>query len=142
MSSQIWVVTGAVVLMAVAAAVVVAWRRIRQGSTPSTAPARGSGPRRGEVWWAEVPYEDVVGAKDRPCLVISVRGRKARVAKITSRFHEELPGVVALPVGTVDDAEGRRSYLETNELRTVSLSAFRRRAGSLDARTMKGLGLR
>ncbi|WUH91745.1 type II toxin-antitoxin system PemK/MazF family toxin [Streptomyces sp. NBC_00433] len=133
MGAQAWVVVGGVVL--VVAAAVAWWRRGRAGG-------RGAAPRRGEVWWADVPYEDVVGSKDRPCLVVSVRRRTARVVKITSRFHGEQPGVVALPAGTVDDAEGRRSYLETRELRTVPLSAFRRRAGSLDPRAMKRLGLR
>lgn len=144
MSTQAWVAAGAVVLVVVAGAAVAAWwRRSRgAGGAADTAPGRGDAPRRGEVWWADVPYEDVAGSKDRPCLVVSVRGRSARVVKITSRYHEELPGVVALPAGTVDDAEGRRSYLETRELRTVPLSAFRRRSGSLDPRTMKSLGLR
>jgi mRNA-degrading endonuclease toxin of MazEF toxin-antitoxin module len=147
MSTQMWVAAGAVVLLAaaaVAAVAVAARRRRTRGPQPAAAPApaRGGAPRRGEVWWADVPYEDAPGSKDRPCLVVSVRGRTARVAKITSRLHEELPGVVALPAGTVDDAEGRRSYLETREQRTVPLSAFRRRAGSLDPRTMKSLGLR
>ncbi|MYS22128.1 type II toxin-antitoxin system PemK/MazF family toxin [Streptomyces sp. SID4948] len=93
------------------------------------------------MWWADVPFEDEPGSKDRPCLVVSVRGRTARVAKITSRHHVELPGVVPLPAGTVDDAAGRQSYLETRELRHVPLSAFRRRAGSLDPREMKSLKL-
>ncbi|SHN15413.1 type II toxin-antitoxin system PemK/MazF family toxin [Actinacidiphila paucisporea] len=138
MSVQRWVAAGAVVLVVVAAVAVTAWwRRSRRAESAGT-----TAPRRGEVWWADVPYEDVVGSKDRPCLVVSVRSRTARVVKITSRFHEELPGIVALPAGTVDDAEGRRSYLETRELRTVPLSAFRRRAGSLDQRAMKSLGLR
>lgn len=79
-----------------------------------------------------VPFEEGAGAKDRPCLVLSVSGRSARVVKITSRFHEELPGVIALPDGAVDDREGRRSYLETEELRTVALRSFRRRAGAVD----------
>ncbi|MFG1807598.1 type II toxin-antitoxin system PemK/MazF family toxin [Streptomyces sp. NPDC049040] len=143
MSAQTWVVAGAVLVVVAAAAAVAWWRRTRgPGSAATSAPDRGGAPRRGEVWWADVPYEDVVGSKDRPCLVVSVRGRTARVVKITSRFHEEQPGVVALPAGTVDDAEGRRSYLETKELRTVPLSAFRRHAGSLEPRTMRRLGLR
>lgn len=144
MSTQTWVAAGAVLVGVAAAAVAAAWwRRTRRPQPAATsAPDRSGAPRRGEVWWADVPYEDVVGSKDRPCLVVSVRRGTARVMKITSRFHEEQAGVVALPVGTVDDAEGRRSYLETRELRTVPLSAFRRRAGSLEPRTMKRLGLR
>ncbi|PWI45297.1 type II toxin-antitoxin system PemK/MazF family toxin [Streptomyces sp. ICBB 8177] len=98
---------------------------------PSGAVA-GVGPRPGEIWWAEVPYEDGPGAKDRPCLVLSVRGEAARVVKITSKYHGELPGVIALPPGAVGDARGRTSYLETEETRQVPLHGFRRRVGPLD----------
>lgn len=89
-------------------------------------------PRPGEIWWAMVPYEDGPGAKDRPCLVLSVRGRTVLVAKITSKFHEERPGVIALPPEAVGDRDGRRSFLETDELRTVDTKAFRRRVGPAD----------
>lgn len=95
------------------------------------------------MWWADVPYEDGPGSKDRPCLVLSVRGRSALVAKITSKHHEERPGVIALPAGTVGDRRGRRSFLETDELREVRVAAFRRRVGTVDARLwerVRGLG--
>ncbi|MCP3819468.1 type II toxin-antitoxin system PemK/MazF family toxin [Streptomyces sp. A3M-1-3] len=89
-------------------------------------------PQPGEIWWAAVPYEDGPGAKDRPCLVLSVRGGSSRVAKITSRYHDERPGVIALPPGVVGDPQGRPSFLETGELRDVPLWEFRRRVGPVD----------
>lgn len=92
----------------------------------------GGAPRPGEIWWADVPYEDGPGSKDRPCLVLSVRGGTAVVAKITSRHHAERPGVIALAAGAVGDAQGRRSFLETDELRDVAVSAFRRKAGDVE----------
>lgn len=99
------------------------------------------------MWWADVPYEDGPGSKDRPCLVLSVRGRgRGRtviVAKITSKHHEERPGVIALPAGTVGDQRGRQSFLETDELREVALGGFRRRVGTVDAEVwerVRGLG--
>ncbi|MFI6081525.1 type II toxin-antitoxin system PemK/MazF family toxin [Streptomyces sp. NPDC051217] len=94
--------------------------------------AGGRGPKPGEIWWAMVPYEDGTGKKDRPCLVLSVRGRAVLVAKITSKFHEERPGVIPLPPEVLGDTEGRRSYLETDELRRVDSRAFRRRVGAAD----------
>ncbi|WP_405798991.1 type II toxin-antitoxin system PemK/MazF family toxin [Streptomyces sp. NBC_01506] len=98
--------------------------------------AGGRGPRPGEIWWAMVPYEDGPGAKDRPCLVLSVRGRTVLVAKITSKSRsksrEERPGVIALPPEAVGDTDGRRSFLETDELRRVDTKAFRRRVGPAD----------
>ncbi|MER5742521.1 type II toxin-antitoxin system PemK/MazF family toxin [Streptomyces sp. NPDC002225] len=107
------------------------------GRGPDRAEGAGRGPRAGEIWWAEVPYEDGPGAKDRPCLVLSVRGGSARVAKITSKHHAERPGVIALPAGAVGDARGRASYLETDELRDVAVRAFRRRVGVVDAAVWK-----
>ncbi|MFF7811252.1 type II toxin-antitoxin system PemK/MazF family toxin [Streptomyces sp. NPDC007945] len=98
-------------------------------------PARkfgGRAPRAREIWWAEVPFEDGPGAKDRPCLVLSVRGDSALVAKITSKYHDERPGVIALPPGAVGDARGRASFLEPDELRDVPLFGFRRRVGEAD----------
>lgn len=71
-------------------------------------------------------------AKDRPCLVLAVHGRRAVVAKITSRYHDERPGVIPLPPGAVGDAHGRASFLETDELRDVPVRDFRRRAGVVD----------
>ncbi|MEU7012102.1 type II toxin-antitoxin system PemK/MazF family toxin [Streptomyces sp. NPDC046385] len=98
--------------------------------TAGRAPARA--PRPGEIWWAEVPFEDGPGAKDRPCLVLGLRGDSALVAKITSKYHDERPGVIALPPGSVGDAQGRPSFLETDELRDVPVADFRRRVGTAD----------
>lgn len=81
-----------------------------------------------------MPFEDGPGHKDRPCLVLSVHGRSATVVKITSKHHQR-PGVLALPPGSVGDREGRASWLETDELREVALTAFRRRVGLVDAPT-------
>lgn len=155
-----WVALVAVVLLALVAAVVDGRGRSDRGprsrgprrpagsTRPPSRPSRPSGPsgperrgdgrspRAGEVWWADVPYEDGPGSKDRPCLVISVRGRgrgrTALVAKITSKHHEERPGVIALPSGTVGDRQGRQSFLETDELREVRIAGFRRRVGAVD----------
>ncbi|GAA1984222.1 type II toxin-antitoxin system PemK/MazF family toxin [Kitasatospora viridis] len=106
----------------------------RPRPAPVGAPRAGS-PAPREIWWAEVPFEEVSGSKDRPCLVLAVRGRTATVAKITSKHHAELPGVLALPPGAVGDRQGRASWLETHELREVPLAHFRRRVGVLDATT-------
>ncbi|MEU4270431.1 type II toxin-antitoxin system PemK/MazF family toxin [Streptomyces sp. NPDC026092] len=100
------------------------------GGAPGKAPARL--PRAGEIWWADVPYEDGPGSKDRPCLVLALRGDSALVAKITSKYHDERPGVIALPPGSVGDAQGRPSFLETDELREVPVWEFRRKVGTAD----------
>lgn len=90
-----------------------------------------------------MPFEDGPGSKDRPCLVLSVRGGTAVVAKITSKHHEERPGVIALPPGSVGDTRDRQSFLETDELRDVAVSRFRRKAGEADPalwERVRGLG--
>ncbi|MFF0135902.1 type II toxin-antitoxin system PemK/MazF family toxin [Streptomyces sp. NPDC005227] len=145
MDTSWWLASAAVVLLALIAAVVDGWgRRGRRPAGRKRPPGRPTGPRRGaklrggrlpkaaEIWWANVPYEDGPGAKDRPCLVLTVRGKRVTVAKITSKYHDERPGVIRLPPGAVGDAQGRPSYLETDELREVSVGDFRRRVGVVD----------
>ncbi|MFD5425882.1 type II toxin-antitoxin system PemK/MazF family toxin [Streptomyces sp. NPDC127084] len=109
------------------------------GRRPAPAgPGTGAGaeaqrmPQPGEIWWADVPYEDGPGSKDRPCLVLRVRGGAVRVAKITSKYHDARPGVIPLPPGAVGDAQGRPSFLETDEVRDVRVRDFRRRVGVMD----------
>ncbi|MCX5312868.1 type II toxin-antitoxin system PemK/MazF family toxin [Streptomyces sp. NBC_00154] len=148
MNMSWWPVLGAVVLLALIAAIADGRGRLGRGDRrpggrprgrtrpPGRTEGPGGGPERtprpGEIWWAEVPYEDGPGSKDRPCLVLSVRDGTARVAKITSKYHEERPGVIALPPGAVGDPRGRASFLETDELRDVVVRGFRRRVGVVD----------
>ncbi|MDJ0461122.1 type II toxin-antitoxin system PemK/MazF family toxin [Streptomyces sp. H27-C3] len=141
MNTSWWLALVAVVVIALVAALADGWKRGRRPGGRTRPPARPRGPRRktggrspqpGEIWWADVPFEDGPGSKDRPCLVLSLRGGNALVAKITSKHHEERPGVIALPQGAVGDANGRRSFLETDELRDVAVREFRRRVGVAD----------
>ncbi|PWJ07026.1 hypothetical protein DKG34_13800 [Streptomyces sp. NWU49] len=141
MDTSWWLAFAAVVLLALVTALVDGWGR---GARPSRerrvgfprprvrTGADAGRPRPAEIWWAGVPYEDGPGSKDRPCLVLSVRGRRATVAKITTRFRDERAGVIALPPGSVGDAQGRASFLETDELREVPVGDFRRRVGVVD----------
>jgi hypothetical protein len=124
MDASWWLVLAAVVVVVAAAVLVRRGRAALAGSSDRPQPA--------EIWWANVPFEDRPGAKDRPCLVLRVRGRRATVAKITSRFHDERAGVIPLPPGAVGDAQGRASFLETDELREVPVCEFRRKVGVMD----------
>ncbi|WP_149184774.1 type II toxin-antitoxin system PemK/MazF family toxin [Streptomyces sp. TRM49041] len=143
MDTSWWLALGAVVVIALVAAVADGWGRAgRRPGGRRRPPARARGPRirtlparrpePGDIWWADVPFEDGPGSKDRPCLVLAVRGDSAVVAKITSKYRDERGGVIALPPGSVGDARGRASFLETDELRDVPLWEFRRRVGSVD----------
>ncbi|MFD9435201.1 type II toxin-antitoxin system PemK/MazF family toxin [Streptomyces sp. NPDC060002] len=156
MDTSWWLALAAVILLALVATLVDGWGRGRrpqrrgtrppgratgrktgrQTGRPSGRSTRGRGiadrPQPAEIWWADVPFEDGPGAKDRPCLVLMVRGDRATVAKITSKYHDERAGVIPLPPGAVGDAQGRPSFLETDELRQIRMSDFRRRVGVVD----------
>ncbi|MGW6963840.1 type II toxin-antitoxin system PemK/MazF family toxin [Streptomyces zaomyceticus] len=145
MDTSWWPALVAVVVIGLVVALADGWRRSSRrpsGRTrpPTRPPGRPTGlrkapsrlPHAAEIWWADVPFEDGPGSKDRPCLVLSVRGDNALVAKITSKYHDERPGVIALPPGAVGDAQGRPSFLETDELREVPVSDFRRKVGMAD----------
>lgn len=109
----------------------------RWGATPS---GPRPDPRPGEIWWARVPYAERVGSKDRPCVVLTTTGDRIRVVKITSR-RPSTPRreVIRLPRGSVDDARGRASYLETEELRDLPIGEFRRRCGTVSPHLWKKL---
>ncbi|MER6422719.1 type II toxin-antitoxin system PemK/MazF family toxin [Streptomyces sp. NBC_00760] len=138
MDTSWWLALAAVILLALVATLVDGWGRGRRPAGRRTRPpgrpgVRGGGrPKPAEIWWANVPYEDRPGNKDRPCLVLVVHGERAVVAKITSKYHDERAGVIPLPPGAVGDAQGRASFLETDELREVPVWEFRRRVGVVD----------
>ncbi|WP_189184776.1 type II toxin-antitoxin system PemK/MazF family toxin [Streptomyces albiflavescens] len=141
MDTSWWLALAAVVLLALVATLVDGWGRRGRRPAQRTRPPGRAGvlrrrgaprPRPAEIWWANVPYEDGPGVKDRPCLVLAVRGDRATVAKITSKYHDERAGVIPLPPGAVGDAHGRASFLETDELRDMSVWDFRRRVGVVD----------
>ncbi|MER5212979.1 type II toxin-antitoxin system PemK/MazF family toxin [Streptomyces sp. NPDC002838] len=141
MDTSWWLALAAVVLLALVATLVDGWGRGRRPAGRRTRPpGRAEGPAGrarvrpvpAEIWWASVPFEEGPGEKDRPCLVLTVRGRHATVAKITSKYRDERSGVIPLPPGSVGDAHGRASFLETDELRRVPVGDFRRRVGVVD----------
>ena len=109
-----WVTIGAVV------ALLLLLRLLRR-----RAPRAGS-PRAGEVWFADVPFEDGTGSKDRPVLVLSAGARSCEVARFTSQDktgrhdHVRVPnGVPGLP---------KASWLNLRPAR-LPRWAFRRRTG-------------
>ncbi|GAP50926.1 type II toxin-antitoxin system PemK/MazF family toxin [Streptomyces azureus] len=135
MDTSWWLALAAVILLALVATLVDGWGRrsaARRGRTAVATATVAGLPQPAEIWWADVPYEDEARTKDRPCLVLAVRGERATVAKITTRFRHERTGVIPLPPGSVGDTQGRASFLETDELREVPVWGFRRRVGVVD----------
>ncbi len=84
----------------------------------------GDGPLPGEVWFAQVPFADGTGSKDRPVLVLSRMGPTCTVARFTSQDrtdradHRRLPVIVA--------GLDRSSWVDLRR-RSLAVSAFRRR---------------
>ena len=84
-------------------------------------------PRSGEVWFADVPFEDGSGSKDRPVLVLERAGRRYSVAPFTSQDRGARSDYVKAPNGT--RGLPKASWLSLRP-RTLRRSAFRRRTGT------------
>lgn len=88
--------------------------------------AHRSGPRVGELWFAEVPFRTGPGSKDRPVLVLSVDGRDIVVAPFTSQDKTGRPGYAHVPRGF--PGLSRDSWISTSTV-LLRRSAMRRRTG-------------
>lgn len=87
---------------------------------------RGPRPEPGDIWFAEVPFEDGTGSKDRPVLVLSASGRVCTVARCTSQDKGARRDHVRLPDGVPGLARVSWVSLRPQRLRR---SALRRRVG-------------
>ena len=96
----------------------------------------GSRPRRGEIWWATVPYANGTGAKLRPCLVVARNWRGVVVLKITSQDKSRRRDHVLIPTQGWDPWAKHDSYLNVGEPIVVPRNAFQRRAGTADRVTL------
>jgi len=88
---------------------------------------RAARPQPGEIWFAQVPFRDGTGSKDRPVLVLSVARRRCTVAQFTSQDQDARRDYLRVPAGI--PGLSRSSWVS---LRTVRLprSAMRRRSGA------------
>ncbi len=99
--------------------------------------ATGAVPRRGDIWWADVPFADGTGAKLRPCLVLRRGWRAVVVLKITSQDKSRRRDHILIPTRAWDPWAHRDSYLNLGEPIRVPRAAFQRRAGRADATTLR-----
>lgn len=90
---------------------------------------RGRSPAPGDIWFAELPFDDGTGSKDRPCLVVRTFRHHAQVLKVTSADKSGRPDYVRMPVASWDPTAARDSWLEPAPLRELPYEAFRRLAG-------------
>lgn len=99
-----------------------------------TGAAMQAAPRPGEIWWADVPYEDGPGHKVRPCVVLRTYRGGAEVLKITSQDHSDRDDHVEIPTRTWDPDADHNSFLDLTGPVRVPYADFQDRAGTLDAR--------
>jgi PemK-like, MazF-like toxin of type II toxin-antitoxin system len=140
-----------VLLVLAAGLAVVAARRTRPRSAPTgrtrprgrtrppSAPARSKAaapttvrPRPGEIWWADVPYEDGAGSKVRPCLVLRTGRYGVEVLKITSQDKSRRNDHVRIPTRAWDPGADHDSYLDLTDPIRVAPAAFADRAGACE----------
>lgn len=86
----------------------------------------------GEIWWADVPYEDGPGSKVRPCLVLRARWGGYDVLKITSQDQSRRRDHVRIPTKQWDRNADKDSYLDLTDPIRIGQRALENRAGSLD----------
>lgn len=97
--------------------------------TPGQKTAR---PQPGEIWWADVPYEDGTGSKVRPCLILHPSRGGAAVLKITSQDKSHRSDHIRIPTKSWDPRATHDSYLDLTDPIRVPASAFEDRAGTCD----------
>ncbi|CAM3208885.1 type II toxin-antitoxin system PemK/MazF family toxin [Stackebrandtia soli] len=91
-------------------------------------------PRPGEIWWAEVPFEEGSGSKHRPCLVLGLYRDGFHVLKITSQQKRRV-GYIRIPTREWDPKADQDSYLDVTARLVIVGSYFDRKAGDIDTRT-------
>ncbi|WP_144125546.1 type II toxin-antitoxin system PemK/MazF family toxin [Catellatospora sichuanensis] len=101
------------------------------------APAPAGGPQPGEIWWADVPYEDGPGSKVRPCVVLRVKGGAFEILKITSQDQSHRRDHIEIATKSWDADADHNSYLDLSDPITVTTAAFANRAGALDTPTWR-----
>lgn len=129
--------TGTVWWLLAAAAIVAALVVWRLATRPrKKAPAAG-GPAPGDIWWADVPFEDGTGSKVRPCLVLRVHTKYAEVLKITSQDQSRRRDHVEIPTRHWDPRAKRNSHLDLTDPIRVARRSFADKAGRLDPATWR-----
>jgi hypothetical protein len=146
MSPMLWslgllAAVGVAVVVAVGAAL--RRRRPTRGRpfTPPPPPRPGwrGRPAPGEIWWADLPYQDGTGSKIRPCLVLSTGPGGSTVLKITSQDQSTRAAHVRLPTASWDPHARHDSWLDLRGPYELRRTAFQRRAGVVDVRSWRAV---
>jgi hypothetical protein len=105
----------------------------RSSTTKSGTATITTGPTPGEIWWADVPYDDGSGSKVRPCVVLRPYRGGFEVLKITSQDQSRRGDHVEIPTRGWDADADHNSFLDLSDPIRVATAAFDDKAGSLDA---------
>lgn len=134
-----WLLLAALAVVLIAAFLLRPRRGARpRPGRPSTRPPAGkskvdtTGPQPGEIWWADVPYEDYSGHKVRPCVVLRIDGGYREVLKITSQDQSRRGDHVRIPTKPWDPGADHDSYLDLTGPVKLAVKEFDDRAGRLD----------
>ncbi|HEU5143608.1 MAG TPA: type II toxin-antitoxin system PemK/MazF family toxin [Dermatophilaceae bacterium] len=122
----------AALVAAALAALIAGWALVRWWWVPTSLLPKV---QVGEVWWAQIPFEEGDGSKDRPALVVAAGRRTATVLMFTSADKRGREGFV--PVDPRIWRSPRTSYLRLDRQITVPLTSMRRREGLADSRLME-----
>jgi mRNA-degrading endonuclease toxin of MazEF toxin-antitoxin module len=109
-------------------------RRPRLRAEPPD-PTWASRPQPGEIWWADVPFQDGTGRKVRPCLVVRTHRAQVEVLKITSQDQRARRDHVEIPTRAWDRRATHNSFLDLSRPLRIRDAAFARKAGTVDAET-------
>jgi hypothetical protein len=96
-------------------------------------------PQPGEIWWADVPYEDGAGHKVRPCLVLRTYRRQVDVLKITSQDRIARSDHLEIPTTAWDRKATHNSFLDLTDPFRLRDAAFSRKAGTIDDKTWRAV---
>ena len=92
------------------------------------------------MWWADIPFEDGTGSKDRPCVVVETHGLRAVVLYVTSTDRSGRPGWLAMPRRGWSSGGGT-SWLRTDRRIVLDPHRLRRYAGPCPPSVRKALAL-
>jgi len=139
-----WLIGLAALLGALVAVVLLRRRRGPTRGRPVTPlrpprPGWRGRPAPGEIWWADVPFQDGAGSKIRPCLVLRTGPGGSAVLKITSQDQSARAAHLRLPTAGWDPRAGHDSWLDLRSAYQLRTVAFQRRAGVVDTRSWKAV---
>jgi hypothetical protein len=99
------------------------------------APPPPDGPQPGQIWQADVPFEDGTGSKRRPCVVLEFTGTRYMVLAITSKDKGGRYDTVRIPTSHWDPKARHDSNLKITPALPVDQADFVYHRGWLDSRS-------